>query len=352
MGRSGGTSVRVAVQDDLIACISGLIAKAGRNGSIFSVTPCSTGGNNRTYRVSTSEGDLAAKQYFRHEGDERDRLNSEYMFLTYANEVVSGSAPAPLAMDRESGLALYEFVEGNAIAPDEITWDDVRQAAEFLVALNVPEARLNAQYLPNGSEARFSVFEHLDLIESRLAALAKTGIACDEDRSARTLVDEITIRWRDLKAEVMAGSKAGGLDPAASLGAEQRCISPSDFGFHNALRQTNGRIRFLDFEYAGWDDPGKLSGDFFSQLAVPVPGQYFDAFVNLIMKPFAGPEELVLRAGLLRRPYRIKWCCIALNVFLPVNLARRKFANPHLDEALLKRQQLVKANNLFNALEF
>lgn len=339
------------MQADLNSRISGLIASAGRTGVVLSVTPCSVGGNNRTYRVATSEGDFAAKQYFRHEGDDRDRLNSEYLFLSHASKVVSGRAPAPVAMDRESGLALYEFIEGSAFASDEVTWDHVRQAAEFLVALNSPESRSKALNLPIASEACFSIREHLDLIDARLTGLANTGIASEEDRSARTLVNNIAIRWSDLKADVVSKSIAGGLDPAASLGADQRCISPSDFGFHNALRQPDGRIRFLDFEYAGWDDPGKLTGDFFSQLAVPVPGEYFDDFVNLVTKPFVGSEELVLRASLLRRPYRIKWCCIALNVFLPVNLARRKFANPGLDEALLKRQQLVKAHSLFNALE-
>ncbi len=339
------------MRDDLNARISSLIAGIGRTGVVLSVTPCSVGGNNRTYRVSTSEGVFAAKQYFRHEGDDRDRLNSEYLFLSHASKVVSGRAPAPVAMDRESGLALYEFVEGSAFARDEVTWDHVRQAAEFLVALNSTESRATAPHLPNASEACFSIREHLDLIEKRLAGLANTAIASDEDRSARNLVDNIVIRWRELNEEAIRNSVAGGLDPMACLATEQRCISPSDFGFHNALRQPDGRIRFLDFEYAGWDDPGKLTGDFFSQLAVPVPGEYFDDFVDLVMEPLSGSEELGLRARLLRRPYRIKWCCIALNVFLPVNLARRKFANPGLDEALLKRQQLVKATSLFNALE-
>ena len=38
-------------------------------------------------------------------------------------------------------------------------------------------------------------------------------------------------------------------------------LSPSDFGFHNALRGNNGKIIFLDFEYFGWDDPVKLCCD-------------------------------------------------------------------------------------------
>jgi hypothetical protein len=115
------------------------------------------------------------------------------------------------------------------------------------------------------------------------------------------------------------------------------------------LAQAGGKPRFLDFEYAGWDDPAKLTGDFFAQLAVPVPADLFDRFVQEVAMPFPRPHEIALRARLLRPVYQIKWCCIALNVFLPVNLARRKFANPALDEKALKQSQLAKAVNLFQS---
>ena len=41
----------------------------------------------------------------------------------------------------------------------------------------------------------------------------------------------------------------------------QRALSPSDFGLHNALRGQDGQLRFVDFEYFGWDDPVKLVSD-------------------------------------------------------------------------------------------
>ncbi len=40
-------------------------------------------------------------------------------------------------------------------------------------------------------------------------------------------------------------------------------VSPSDFGFHNALLDDGGAISFLDFEYSGRDDPAKLDLRFF-----------------------------------------------------------------------------------------
>jgi hypothetical protein len=154
----------------------------------------------------------------------------------------------------------------------------------------------------------------------------------------------------ELSDQVIAAYRQTLGDPAEFLETAQRCVSPSDFGFHNALAQPDGTPRFLDFEYAGWDDPAKMTGDFFAQLAVPVPTNFFDRFVHETTAAFPRPEELFQRARLLRPVYQIKWCCIALNVFLPVNLARRKFANPSLDENALKRAQLTKAANLFQSI--
>jgi hypothetical protein len=65
----------------------------------------------------------------------------------------------------------------------------------------------------------------------------------------------------------------------------------------------------------------------------------------------ADARELTDRAQLLRPAYKIKWCCIALNVFLPVHLARRRFSDPAMDETTVKRAQLGKARQLLNSID-
>src|SRR6266480_4587472 len=49
---------------------------------------------------------------------------------------------------------------------------------------------------------------------------------------------------------------------AAALPQASRILSPSDFGFHNAIRRPDGTLAFVDFEYFGWDDPAKTIVDF------------------------------------------------------------------------------------------
>jgi len=330
--------------------IAGLLSQAGLASAVKSLTPLKMGGNNRSYRLETEAGVFALKEYFCHTADGRDRLNTEFDFCRHAAKFAPGMTPAPLARDAAAGLALYEYVVGQPYAPGQVSWAAVRSALDFFAALNTAAAKAAALALPKASEACFSLSRHLELIGQRLDGLAGAERASEEDEAAGRLVAQIQSHWQDMCRDLLERARTAGLAADAELEPSQRCISPSDFGFHNALLSADGSIRFLDFEYAGWDDPAKMSGDFFAQLAVPVPAEFFDRFVAEAVAPFAAPHELALRARLLRPVYQVKWCCIALNVFLPQHLARRQFADPGLDAAQLKRAQLDKAQKLFLAI--
>jgi len=110
------------------------------------------------------------------------------------------------------------------------------------------------------------------------------------------------------------------------IGRGDRCLSPSDFGFHNALRLANGQLRFIDFEYAGWDDPAKMVCDFFANPGFPVPKRYLNRAIKVVSKGVAHPKHIRQRIQLLMAVYQIKWCCIMLNEFLPVGMVRRLFS--------------------------
>lgn len=328
--------------------IATLLKKAGFSTTIISMEKCEKGGNNRTYQVETRDGLFAVKKYFRQPGDKRDRLTSEFAFLSYAKKVAPNMVPTPYSYDAEEGLALYEFIEGKPFQANTITQQEVSQAVTFFCALNQPQTRMSARHLPLASEACFAIQEHIDLIDARVIELLNFHPESAEDFSAKQFIERINTRWQIILKNLNSENQ---LDFSLSLDATERCLSPSDFGFHNALRMTDGSIRFLDFEYAGWDDPGKMVGDFFAQLAVPIPANLFHHFVHEVMAVFAKPEELVHRAHLLRSLYQVKWCCIALNIFLPIHLARRRFANPDLDVSMIKRAQLAKVEILIQNLE-
>ena len=122
-----------------------------------------------------------------------------------------------------------------------------------------------------------------------------------------------------------------------------RLLSPSDFGFHNAILEKNNTLRFIDFEYAGWDDPAKLVCDFFCQPEVPVPLTYFEAVTHFIAGKASNPPDLWSRIDLLFPVYHLKWCTIILNDFLPVGNARRRFARqPNVTDRKIKQLEKVR----------
>jgi hypothetical protein len=84
------------------------------------------------------------------------------------------------------------------------------------------------------------------------------------------------------EARARQGYLALGLDFDAELAEEMRTLSPSDFGFHNAIRKTDGTLCFIDFEYFGWDDPVKLTADFLHH-----PGMALSNFAGAGVNPGA-----------------------------------------------------------------
>ena len=131
----------------------------------------------------------------------------------------------------------------------------------------------------------------------------------------------------------------------------QQCqiLSPSDMGFHNAVRDSQGTWRFFDFEYFGWDDPAKLVSDF---ILHPGPGMQLTAplqelFLSAVLPLFGEDPLFRKRLACVYPLYGLKWCCILLNEFLPDSLARREFAAAGERQAVSRqREQLDKARRM------
>lgn len=312
------------------------------------IHPLEGGANNRVFRVDAAGTTVLAKKYFRHPADSRDRLGAESAFLGFAGGKGLACVPKLLTVDRREGLALMEFIPGRKLRPAEVTWSRVAEAAAFFAGLNRHRKSPAARGLEAGSEACFSRDAHLGCVDRRLDRLGAVATDSAIGKDADVFIRErLAPAWRALSARIR--SAKGGA--STELPRADRCVSPSDFGFHNALRRGDGRLCFLDFEYAGWDDPAKTACDFFCQPAVPVPVRFLDRFVGGISEGFRRPEALRERVRLLLPAYRMKWCCILLNEFLPVGGARRKFASKDCDPERRKADQLKKAKAALEGID-
>jgi hypothetical protein len=235
-------------------------------------------------------------------------------------------------------VALYRWIDGESIEAPAA--GDIDEALGFLRRLHGYRQSDAALSLPLASEACLSGTElrrQIAMRENRLGGVA----AANEPR-----LSDFLERFRDLRDRLCERAEVERED---ELAPAFRTLSPSDFGFHNALRDRSGRVIFLDFEYFGWDDPVKLTADFMLH-----PGMALD---RALRHRFAGGMANIhgadpdFRARLARHLplYALRWCLIMLNEFLPGHWARRAVAGGG-DSASAKVRQLAKAEALLGSV--
>jgi hypothetical protein len=330
----------------LVPAATDLLRQAGLENGRFNLTSLSGGANNQVYRVEWADhAPLVLKHYFSSPEDRRDRFHSEKSFYDFIQAAgLQDRTPRALAWDRAHRLGLFSWIEGRRLRADEVDLAHVDQALAFYLALNAHRDRVAPATMPNASEACFDLGEHFACVERRLSRLA----AVDEDSALnREAVDFISGRLKPAFEEYKQSSAKSEIAGMPALEAGQRCLSPSDFGFHNALLQSEGKLSFFDFEYAGWDDPAKFLCDFLCQPAVPVPRALWAHCVQLLCRPIPGGSQKE-RIALLLPLHQLKWCCILLNEFLPQEQNRRVFARKYSPREIeaKKTEQLGKARNL------
>jgi Ser/Thr protein kinase RdoA (MazF antagonist) len=289
------------------------------------------GRNNRIFKVSGNEGPAALKIYYRGPGDVRDRFAAERAFYAVV-ERVGVSAPRWLDSDEPLGISLLSWINGRELNANT-SLDDVHSAAVFLTGVNQGTAAEKGVPF-DASEARFSIADHVALLEERLELLE------DAARGWPALADFVSSTLRPFARS--AGERLMG-SPDADFNAwgGRRILSPGDFGLHNALRQDNGRIVFFDFEYSGWDDPVKTVADIFLQPEKPVDWALLPDFCDgLDMRP--GLEDRVRAWAPF---FASKWAVILLGSAARSAARRREFAGESTDEAVIAAQ-IAKAGTV------
>jgi hypothetical protein len=142
-----------------------------------------------------------------------------------------------------------------------------------------------------------------------------------------------------------------GRSPGDRLQDSGQTLSPSDYGFHNALRRRDGTLVFLDFEYFGWDDPAKMLSDFLLHPAVSLSAGLRRRFVRRALATLASDETTERRWRAVYPIWGLKWCLILLNVFTSEHLRRRQFAASDPGEVERRKSgQVAKARALVNDL--
>jgi hypothetical protein len=295
--------------------------------------------NSESIKVETRKGNSYFLKFYRTpEGDLRNRLETEFGSLTFLWNRGMRNIPEPILKDESLKVALFRYIDGELMKPEEITAGDVEKAADFFWSLQHFRKDRETSSFKNASEACFSIADYVRLIDDRLERLSQTG-----GQELGTFLDSSLLKMWD---KIKSGLKSGKPDLTSVLPFDRRILSPSDVGFHNILKEKkDGRLVFVDFEYFGFDDPAKTMCDFVLEPAVPLAEELKPVWLSRFSKLFGLGKEDLERFALIYPILSIKWCCIVLNAFLP---NRRHLFGDKLDMVL--KTQLEKCRQLHERL--
>lgn len=304
------------------------------------------GGNNRLFKIHCSTRSFALKWYPPQVEDPRDRLGAEFRALHFLHE--NGPSPTPRAFhyDPETNVGVYEWIEG--APPGQPGPDDIDSAVSFAASLYALSKKEDAQNISPASEACFSAAILVEQIERRAVRLEALA---SEHPSLKSFLSQLfRPRFSQAIDNATEGYEKNGLEFNAEIPEARRTLSPSDFGFHNAIRREDKSLVFLDFEYFGWDDPVKLVSDFLLHPGMNLTADLRQRFCVGAGAIFSSEPNFTLRFQLLFPLFALRWSMILLNEFLPERLERRKIAGHIQDTLSFQEAQLQKAEIFVNSV--
>jgi thiamine kinase-like enzyme len=313
------------------------------------------GKNNQILKLTCDNGmKYVAKCYLGNQLDKRDRIGVEFQSsrFMWSNDIKD--IPRAYFFDRKQSIAVYEYIDGTCFLPEQINEHDIDAAVNFLGKLEKLKNTKQSIKIPNASEAFFSVN---DIIENIKFRKAKLDTLKPDNQISHKLQSFLENDFSPFFVDLVNWSRnklnKEGLTINDELIYKEKTLSPSDFGFHNAIKKDDDQIVFLDFEYFGWDDPAKMVSDFLlhPNPLMQITNPLRNYFLNKIIKEFENYPKLMQRVKILHPFFGLKWCLIILNEFVPEFLSRREFAdNGNLSRELRQMEQLTKSKTLLEML--
>ncbi len=314
-------------------------------GSPVEIGPLAGGANNHLFRCRGPNGTFVIKRYREQNfGAEVSRRQAEIGFLRHAAVCAERFVPALLAVNETQEMIAMTAIEGEPYREGEpVPASAVRAALTFYRRLNADPERL-AAYPIAAREGYLSVCAHLEHVEQRVSSLDVAHLPVDLRQAASVALDRLRKFFDAARDQLLAAVAAGELTDR--IDRDEALISPGDFGFHNALA-VQGTPVFLDFEYAGFDDPAKTLADFFLQPRVPVDRGFFNEAADA-MALRGDAQRLKRRVSMLGRLLAAKWQAIIL---APLDPHRYSAFSGRYGEGqrseLLRRLQLSARNTRF-----
>ena len=294
-------------------------------------------GNSRIYKFSDQyDKKYILKIYPDNRIDTRPRLMTDFYTSNMLNKA-SLPVPKGIAKNERLNWGIYEWVDGKLITDPDINF--LTQSFQFISQLkNDDQLHYQFRDFPLASEACLSGKEIVSQIKKRFDRLVNVH---DANLAEFLKQDFLPI----LQSVSMSAELKLGETFSIPLARKYQILNPSDFGLHNALLDNNNKYHFFDFEYFGWDDPVKLTSDFYWHPGTKLTKNLKIKWLMLTKKLFSEDPLYVKRLEAYLPLFGLRWCLIVLNKFLPEFFLGRVYVNKLeniLDEQLRKSKTLLQ----------
>jgi hypothetical protein len=313
---------------------------------VRSISEVRRGGNSRIFRVDTAAARYALKKY--PATDNRNRLEAEVNAMRFFERKGIGRTPRVVAVAPEQRFALLTWIDGEAV--DVVADGDIAEFAAFQIALDRGIDDQARTEIGEAAEACLSGPRILAQIERRYARLA--AVKHDVPEFAAFFDDVLVPSLRRFEAGATRSYRQLGFDLGEDLAPQFRTLIASDMGAHNALRASDGKLYFLDFEYFGWDDPLTSIANFVMHPGMQLSDRQKMAYRRAMLAHFCRHAE-PHRLPALMPLYGLRWCAIILGELLPERWKHRLESNAATMDSWdrVRREQIGKAKRLMVELE-
>src|SRR3989338_1039430 len=286
---------RLIYSGKLSACLIGMPLQILSSTAKIKALP--GGANSRCFKISAENGQFLLKIYSPgHDG--RVRLQREYTACKFLEKTGVNNVPRAFYRDLNTPAALYSFVSGTKITGRKVDRRHISEAAAFLKQLKKLSKYPGAAKIGPAGAACLTVRAIIKNLQQRRQKLEKST----DTKLKEFLRDRFSPAFQTVVTNLEKIK-----EPA------ERTLSPSDFGFHNAVRVEDGKLYFIDLEHFGWDDPAKMIADFLLHPQMRLSRELKEFFLRQLLPAFG--KDLNLRLKTVYPLFALKWSLIMLNEF-------------------------------------
>jgi hypothetical protein len=279
-----------------------------------SLTQLGGGINNSVFSCCSDNGKWVIKAYPNENKDQQDRMNAEVDFLRYAAIAAPGCTPELIEIDKELRCIVMEYIPGDPYLTkvEAPSIDHLRFGASFIDRLNRDLSLSREMIQLDAAEGFSALSRHIVSIQERFSLMNTEHIPLQAKEEANRMYSLLEIQINDVETKLASQISTGSIRD--SIRTRDKWVSPSDFGFHNAIYHSNNII-FIDFEFAGWDDPAKTILDFWMQPRIQVPDSWLD--ISLRVLPQHQKRDFLRRLNAAADIFELKWASIVLSILNP-----------------------------------